>query len=92
MAQEKRKGNGAGEKNGGEKAREKEKNRQGHERAFEASGVFREGKAKKRFKKRVNAVSSGFARDKLMSLIGSKHRTKRRGIEIEEFKEMKEDG
>lgn len=60
------------------------------ERAFEASGVFREGNVRKRFRKQVKAVSRGFAKEKLLALIGSKHRTKRRDIVIEGFREIKE--
>ncbi len=59
----------------GKKARE--------EKLFEIAGTFREKNREKKFTRAVSAVNEGFAREKLMCLFGSEHKTKRRHIKIE---------
>jgi ribosomal protein L20A (L18A) len=57
---------------------------------FEVKGEFSERGKKKKFTKKVKAESHKFAAEKIMCLMGSKHRIKRRHIALSEVKEMGE--
>lgn len=59
-------------------------------RFFEVKGEFGQKGKKRKFTKRVKAESHGFATEKIMCLIGSKHKVKRRHIVLSEVKEMGE--
>ena len=58
---------------------------------FEITGMYLEGKNMKKFTKKVEAFNEKHAIEKTMSLIGSKHKTKRRNIEIIEAKKAESD-
>ena len=59
---------------------------------FEVKGVFRiKGKLFK-FSKQVEAGNENRAKEIIFSLFGSRHRVKRRHIEIEEIKKAEEKG
>ena len=55
---------------------------------FEVQGEIKEKDGKKKFTKKVKAESHGFASEKVMCLMGSKHKIKRRDIVLNEVKEM----
>ena len=57
---------------------------------FEVNGEYKEKKDWKKFKKNVKAESNSFAAEKTMCVIGSKHKVKRRSIQINEVKEVGE--
>ena len=57
---------------------------------FEIKGTFRENKAEKKFSKTINALNENTAREKTLSIMGSKHKVKRIHIKIESIKESKE--
>lgn len=58
---------------------------------FEVTGTYLEAKNMKKFTKRVEAYNEKHAIEKIMSLIGSKHKTKRRNIKITETKKAESD-
>ncbi|PTD94039.1 50S ribosomal protein L18a [archaeon SCG-AAA382B04] len=54
---------------------------------FEIKGYFKMGKTShQKFRKEVEAKNKEFAKEKVYSIIGSKHRVKRRDIEIKDIK------
>ncbi|MFH1240646.1 MAG: 50S ribosomal protein L18Ae [Candidatus Diapherotrites archaeon] len=53
---------------------------------FEVTGTYLEAKTMKKFTKRVEAFNEKHAMERIMSLIGSKHKTKRKDIKITEAK------
>ncbi len=56
---------------------------------FEIKGQFKMGRtAHQKFSKVIEAENKEFAKEKLFSIIGSKHRVKRRKIDLEEIKEI----
>jgi large subunit ribosomal protein LX len=57
---------------------------------FEIRGRFRNGDEWRTFKKVVSAHNERFAREKVLSLIGSHHKVKRNLIKIEEVKPVDE--
>lgn len=57
---------------------------------YEITGEFEKKGEKRKFSKKVKAESHGFASEKVMCLMGSKHKVKRRDIIIKEVKEMGE--
>jgi large subunit ribosomal protein LX len=57
---------------------------------FEIKGTFRENKEGKKFSKTINALNENTAREKTLSIMGSKHKVKRIHIKIESIKESKE--
>jgi len=57
---------------------------------FEIQGEYTEKGNKKKFTKKVKADSHKFAAEKVMCIMGSKHKIKRRHITIGEVKEMGE--
>lgn len=55
---------------------------------YEVKGYFKMGRTShQKFTKQVEAENEEFAKEKIYSIIGSKHRVKRRNIEIKEIKE-----
>lgn len=58
---------------------------------FEVTGTYLEAKNMKKFTKRVDAFNEKYAMEKIMSLIGSKHKTKRKNIKITEVKKVESD-
>lgn len=56
---------------------------------FEVKGKYLEKENKKKFSKKIKSLSEKTAKEKTYALIGSKHKVKRRHIEIEEIKEAK---
>ena len=59
-------------------------------KVFDISGTFKEKKTERHFKKQVSAFNENFAMEKIMALMGSNHKVKRRHININEIKEAKE--
>lgn len=57
---------------------------------FEVKGTFKEKGENKKFSKTVLTQNENTAREKTLSLIGSKHKVKRIHISIESSKEAKE--
>ncbi|AGK60105.1 LSU ribosomal protein LX [Archaeoglobus sulfaticallidus PM70-1] len=57
---------------------------------FEVSGKFRNGEIWTKFRKVVEAHNENFAREKVLSLIGSNHKVKRNLIKIEELRKIEE--
>ncbi len=60
------------------------------EKTFTITGTYREKDADKKFSKEIKAVNEGYAREKTLSQIGSKHGVNRHGIRIAAVKEKKE--
>ena len=58
---------------------------------FEVTGTYLEAKNIKKFTKNVEAFNEKHAMEKTMSLIGSKHKTKRKNIKITEAKKAESD-
>tara|TARA_Y100000310_G_scaffold338733_1_gene429272 strand:- start:1355 stop:1561 length:207 start_codon:yes stop_codon:yes gene_type:complete len=58
---------------------------------FEIKGEFSQKGEKKKFAKKVKADSHKFAAEKVMCLIGSEHKIKRRHIILNDVKEMGEE-
>ena len=59
-------------------------------KSFEVNGTFKERENQKKFSKTLQAENQERAREKALSIIGSKHKTKRIHINIESIKEAKE--
>jgi len=57
---------------------------------FEVKGTFRERNADKKFSKTVQTINENTAKEKILTLIGSKHKVKRIHIKIESVKESKD--
>lgn len=57
-------------------------------KAFRVRGTFRMGPQAQPFTKEVAAPTQEEAVERVLSLLGSKHRTKRRDIRIDEVKEI----
>lgn len=57
---------------------------------FEFSGEFNDRKSWKKFKKIVEGKTENHAKQKLITIIGSKHNCKKRFIKINEVKEVQE--
>lgn len=56
---------------------------------YEIKGKFKMGRNKnQKFSKEVEAKNKEFAKEKIYSILGSKHRVKRRDIEIWEIKQI----
>ena len=60
-------------------------------KVFEVKGNYREKGEDKKFTIKVKAESHKFASEKVLCLIGSNHKVKRRNIIIKEAKEMGEE-
>lgn len=60
------------------------------EKTFWIDGTYREKNADKKFGKEIKAVNEAYAREKVLSQIGSKHKVGRHGIKIGAVKERKE--
>jgi len=60
-------------------------------KVFRVNGTFRMGRNLQKFTKEVLEESEGSAEEKVLSIIGSKHRVKRTNIDIKEIKEIPED-
>ena len=56
---------------------------------FEVTGTRKEKEENKPFTKHINAFSESNARERTMALFGSKNKTKRRNITINEVKPAK---
>jgi large subunit ribosomal protein LX len=56
---------------------------------WRATGAYRKKKRNFRFTKELLAEKEAHVREKILSELGSRHRVKRREIEIEEIKEIK---
>ena len=54
---------------------------------FEVKGSFKEKRKSKGFTKTVEAVNQNFAKEKVLSLFGSKNKIRRANIKIEAVKE-----
>ena len=62
-------------------------------KVFEISGEYKKKGEKKKFTTKTKAQSHGFASEKAMCLIGSRHKVRRRDIVLNEVKEAgEEDG
>jgi len=57
---------------------------------FEVQGKIKNRKTGKKFSKKVDSANENTAIEKVLALFGSKNRIKRRNIEINEVKEVKE--
>ncbi len=57
---------------------------------FEIKGEFAQKGKKRKFTKKVKAESHRFAAEKVMCLIGSEHKVRRRHIVLSEVKEVGE--
>lgn len=58
-------------------------------KSFEIKGDFKEGGKQKRFTKVITALNQNTAKEKTLSLMGSKHKVKRIHINIESIQETK---
>ncbi|MCD6229270.1 MAG: 50S ribosomal protein L18a [Candidatus Diapherotrites archaeon] len=58
---------------------------------FIVSGKFIDSNKKKIFTKEIEVSHKELVEEKILSLIGSKHKVKRRGIKINSVKESKEE-
>ena len=58
------------------------------EKTFEAKGIFLLNKKENAFAKTVTAINENFAKEKILSKIGSDHKIKRHKIKINEIKEI----
>jgi len=59
------------------------------EKTFTISGTYKEKGADKKFTKEITAVNEGYAKEKALSQIGSKHGTQRNAIAITSVAEKK---
>ncbi|MBI4053658.1 MAG: 50S ribosomal protein L18a [Candidatus Diapherotrites archaeon] len=60
------------------------------EKVFEAKGIIVEKGVEKPFTKRVGAANEKFAKEKILSAFGSRHRLKRRMVKITSIAVAKE--
>ncbi len=60
------------------------------EKNFEVQGKIKNKTTNKKFTKKISSLNENTAIEKVMSLFGSKNKIKRRNIEINEVKEVKE--
>ena len=60
------------------------------EKLFEVQGKIKNNKIEKKFSKKIVSLNENTAMEKVLSLFGSKNKLKRRNIEINEVKEVKE--
>ncbi len=60
-------------------------------KVFRVKGTFRMGRNWQNFTKEVLEESEGSAEEKVLSIIGSKHRVKRTNIDIKDITEIPED-
>ncbi len=59
------------------------------EKTFTITGTYREKNEDKKFTKELNAFNENFAKEKVLSQIGSKHKIARNGIKISSIAEKK---
>ncbi|PJA17299.1 MAG: 50S ribosomal protein L18a [Candidatus Diapherotrites archaeon CG_4_10_14_0_2_um_filter_31_5] len=57
---------------------------------FDVQGKIKNGKNEKKFLKQVSSLNENTAIEKIFGLFGSKNKIKRRDVEINEVKEVKE--
>jgi len=60
-------------------------------KGFKVSGHFLMGRGPQKFTKEVLAEDEEGAREQIFSILGSKHRTTRKGIQIESIEEINKD-
>ena len=60
------------------------------DKTYTIKGTYKERSEDKKFTKEIKAVNEGYAREKLLSQIGSKHRVNRHGVKIASVQEKKE--
>ncbi len=60
-------------------------------KAYKAKGSFKMGRIWQKFTKEITADDEESARDKILSVIGSKHGTKRTNIKLKSIDEMDPD-
>ena len=59
------------------------------EKTFTIKGTYKEKNAMKKFVKEVTAVNQNYAKEKVLSIIGSKHKARRNKVKIESLEEKK---
>ena len=57
---------------------------------FEIMGIFLVKGKEHKFSKKLSALNEGLAAERIYTLMGSKHKLKRRNIQISEIKEVSE--
>jgi large subunit ribosomal protein LX len=57
---------------------------------YEIQGKFKTKGKENKFSKKLSALNDKLAKEKVMNLMGSKHKLKRRQITINEIQEVKE--
>jgi len=60
------------------------------EKNFVVKGTMRQKNEGQKFTKEIKAVNEGFAKEKTLSMMGSKHNAKRNAIKILEVTQKKE--
>ena len=60
------------------------------EKTFMVTGTYVEKKGEKKFAKEIGAQNENFAKEKVLSQVGSKHKVRRNAIKIRSITEKKE--